>query len=206
MRIEDTKFASEFGEVRERRAAMAARVARLEAEAQGQSKVVIPARACRRSRRTRLRRRDSVFETRARKIAQDIDVLAQEETRLTESLKLLNRELELTRPLSISKRSYPKSKCCGLTARRSRNARPVGGNPIENHQHQGGVPLAGRRGPREVARRSCGARREHQVGAGPGAAHRAQVAGLRHHQQAQRHHGRRGRSAGRQSHGYRAAR
>src|ERR1700746_2197057 len=33
MRIEDTKFASEFGEIRERRAAAAARVARLEAEA-----------------------------------------------------------------------------------------------------------------------------------------------------------------------------
>src|ERR1700755_3267921 len=32
MRIEDTKFASEFGEIRERRAAMAARVVRLEAE------------------------------------------------------------------------------------------------------------------------------------------------------------------------------
>ena len=37
MRIEDTKFASEFGEIRERRAAMAARVARLEAEARGRS-------------------------------------------------------------------------------------------------------------------------------------------------------------------------
>src|SRR3954447_5034497 len=36
MRINDTKFASEFGEVRERRAAVAARVARLQAEAQGQ--------------------------------------------------------------------------------------------------------------------------------------------------------------------------
>ena len=35
MRINDIKFASEFGEVRERRAAMAARVARLEAEVQG---------------------------------------------------------------------------------------------------------------------------------------------------------------------------
>src|SRR2546430_17626979 len=35
MRIEDTKFASEFGEIRERRAAMAARVARLDAEARG---------------------------------------------------------------------------------------------------------------------------------------------------------------------------
>src|SRR5258708_20176665 len=37
MRIEDTKFASEFGEIRERRAAMAARVARLDLEARGRS-------------------------------------------------------------------------------------------------------------------------------------------------------------------------
>ena len=42
MRIDDTKFASEFGEVRERRAAMAARVLRLEAEAQGRDKSVFP--------------------------------------------------------------------------------------------------------------------------------------------------------------------
>ena len=42
MRIDDTKFASEFGEIRERRAAMAARVARLEAEARGRSEVTFP--------------------------------------------------------------------------------------------------------------------------------------------------------------------
>ena len=42
MRIDDTKFASEFGEISERRAAMAARVARLEAEAQGRSEVTFP--------------------------------------------------------------------------------------------------------------------------------------------------------------------
>src|SRR5713226_9869641 len=42
MRIDDTKFASEFGEIRERQAAMAARVARLEAEARGRSDVVFP--------------------------------------------------------------------------------------------------------------------------------------------------------------------
>ena len=37
MRIDDTKFAAELGEVRERRAANAARVARLEAEVQGRT-------------------------------------------------------------------------------------------------------------------------------------------------------------------------
>src|SRR5215468_5261235 len=42
MRIDDTKFASEFGEIRERQAAMAARVARLEAEARGRSEIAFP--------------------------------------------------------------------------------------------------------------------------------------------------------------------
>ena len=42
MRVEDTKFASEFGEIRERRAAMATCVARLEAEARGRSEVSFP--------------------------------------------------------------------------------------------------------------------------------------------------------------------
>ena len=45
MRIEDTKFASEFGEIRERRAAMAARVARLEAEAAGKEHAGISRRS-----------------------------------------------------------------------------------------------------------------------------------------------------------------
>lgn len=98
MRIDDTKFASEFGEVRERRAAMGARVARLEAEALGQQKLVIPPELAQIAPGAVAAER-SVFDTRARKIAQDIDVLAQDEIRLTESLKLLNRELELTRPL-----------------------------------------------------------------------------------------------------------
>ena len=39
----------------------------------------------------------------SRKINQDIDVIVQQETRLTESLKLLNRELELTRKLFAQK-------------------------------------------------------------------------------------------------------
>jgi membrane fusion protein, adhesin transport system len=40
MKIDDTRFAAELGEVRERRAANAARVARLEAEVQGRNKPV----------------------------------------------------------------------------------------------------------------------------------------------------------------------
>jgi len=98
MRIEDTKFASEFGEIRERRAAAAARVARLEAEARGRSEIsfpdevdkVVPAAVATEA---------SVFKMRAQKVAQDIDVLNQQVTRLTGSLKLLEREQTLTRRL-----------------------------------------------------------------------------------------------------------
>src|SRR6266852_5697382 len=95
MRIDDTKFASEFGEIRERRAAMAARVARLDAEARGRSEVtfpdqldqVVPASVATEA---------SVFKMRSQKLAQDVDVLNTQVTRLTGSLKLLDRERELT--------------------------------------------------------------------------------------------------------------
>jgi len=98
MRIDDTKFASEFGEIRERRAAMAARVARLEAEARGRSEVtfpdqldqVVPASVATET---------SVFKMRSQKVAQDVDVLNQQVTRLAGTLKLLDRELSLTRKL-----------------------------------------------------------------------------------------------------------
>ncbi len=98
MRIDDTKFASEFGEIRERRAAMAARVARLEAEARGHKEVtfpdqldkVVPASVATET---------SVFKMRQQKVAQDVDVLNQQVMRLTGTLKLLDRELALTRKL-----------------------------------------------------------------------------------------------------------
>ena len=99
MRIDDTKFASEFGEIRERRAAMAARVARLEAEARGRSEVtfpdqldqVVPAAVATET---------SVFKMRAQKVAQDIDVLESAgHAPRRGSLKLLDRELALTRKL-----------------------------------------------------------------------------------------------------------
>ena len=98
MRIDDTKFASEFGEVRERRAAMAARVARLEAEVQGLAQVKFPPDVAQIVSNA-VAAETSVFETRARKLAQDIDVLAQQEATATETMKYLNRELELTRKL-----------------------------------------------------------------------------------------------------------
>ncbi|WP_375783777.1 HlyD family type I secretion periplasmic adaptor subunit [Bradyrhizobium sp. Pha-3] len=98
MRIDDTKFAAEFGEIRERRAAMAARVARLDAEARGRTEItfpdevdkVVPAAVATEA---------SVFKMRAQKVAQDIDVLNQQVTRLAGSLKLLEREQTLTRKL-----------------------------------------------------------------------------------------------------------
>ena len=102
MNIDDTKFASEFGEIRERRAAMAARVARLEAEATGKERLAF-SEELRQAAPRAVETEGSVFETRARKIAQDIDVIAQQETRLTESLKLLERELEITRKLYAQK-------------------------------------------------------------------------------------------------------
>ncbi len=98
MRIDDTKFASEFGEVRERRAAMAARVARLEAEANGLNKPTFPPDVSQIVSGA-VAAETSVFETRARKVAQDIDILVQQEKRLTETLFILNQELDIMRPL-----------------------------------------------------------------------------------------------------------
>jgi len=98
MRIDDTKFAAEFGEIRERRAAMAARVARLDAEARGRDHVTFPDQLDTLVP-SAVAAETSVFKMRAQKIAQDIDVLNQQVTRLTGTLKLLERELGLTRKL-----------------------------------------------------------------------------------------------------------
>ena len=98
MRIDDTKFASEFGEIRERRAAVAARVARLEAEARGRSEITFPDQLDQMVPAA-VATEASVFKMRAQKVAQDIDVLNQQVTRLTGSLKLLEREQTLTRRL-----------------------------------------------------------------------------------------------------------
>ena len=98
MRIDDTKFAAEFGEIRERRAAMAARVARLDAEARGREQVTFPDQLDT-VVPSAVAAETSVFKMRAQKVAQDIDVLNQQVTRLTGTLKLLDRELGLTRKL-----------------------------------------------------------------------------------------------------------
>lgn len=102
MKIDDTKSSSELGEVRERRAANAARVARLEAEVQGRGQpefaedlVKIAPQAVETER--------NVFVARQKKLDQEVDVLMQQQIRLTDSLKLLSREVELTRNLYVQK-------------------------------------------------------------------------------------------------------
>lgn len=98
MHIDDTKFAAELGEIRVRRASMAARVARLEAEARGKSDITFP-EELKKSVPAAVATESSVFKMRAQKVAQDIDVLNQQVTRLTGSLQLLEREQTLTRKL-----------------------------------------------------------------------------------------------------------
>lgn len=111
-RIEDTNFAAQFGEIRERRAAMAARVIRLEAGASGKMTIEFPDDLVKFSPRA-VQAERAVFDAQARKLAQDIDVIAQQEaqkskeieelraseTRFAETLKLLSREVQLTRKL-----------------------------------------------------------------------------------------------------------
>ncbi len=101
MRIDDTSFASQLGEVRERRGAAAARVARLEAEVQGRDPVfaddlleTVP---------TVVDGERNLFVARKRKLEQETDVLVQQEKRLTETLQLLDRELEISRRLFAQK-------------------------------------------------------------------------------------------------------
>jgi membrane fusion protein, adhesin transport system len=111
-RIDDTNFAAQFGEVRERRAAMAARVTRLQAEAQGHDHVDFAADLVAASPRSVDAER-AVFDAHMRKLTQDLDVVQQQknqkekeidelkasETRFSETLKLMTREVQLTRNL-----------------------------------------------------------------------------------------------------------
>jgi membrane fusion protein, adhesin transport system len=101
MRIDDTGFAAQFGEVRERRGAMGARVARLEAEVAGSKPNFSDDLLAAAGKAVETER--AVFDARARKLAQEIDVLTQTQTRLTETLTLLDREMTLTRSLYAQK-------------------------------------------------------------------------------------------------------
>lgn len=102
MRIDDTKFLADLGEVRERRFANAARVARLDAEVQGLPQPTFPAELMERAPQA-VQTEQNVFEARAKKLAQDVDVLTQQATRLSDSLKLLSREVQLTQNLYAQK-------------------------------------------------------------------------------------------------------
>jgi adhesin transport system membrane fusion protein len=102
MRIDDTKFSADLGEVRERRASNAARVARLQAEVTGAAKPVFSDELVNFAPQI-VETEQNLFAARVKKVSQDIDVLAQQETRLAGSLKLLSREVEITRNLYAQK-------------------------------------------------------------------------------------------------------
>jgi adhesin transport system membrane fusion protein len=101
MKIDDTRFASELGEVRARRAANAARVARLEAEVQGRTPEFVDELVQIASQAVETER--NVFEARQKKLFNDIDVLTTQELRFAESLKLFERQVELTHKLYVQK-------------------------------------------------------------------------------------------------------
>ena len=101
MRIDDTSFASQLGEVRERRGAAAARVARLEAEVQGRDPVF--ASDLLDTVATVVEGERNLYQARKRKLEQETDVLTQQEKRLTETLQLLDRELDISRRLYTQK-------------------------------------------------------------------------------------------------------
>jgi adhesin transport system membrane fusion protein len=102
MRIDDTKFSADLGEVRERRASNAARVARLEAEVTGADAPKFSDELIKSAPQI-VETERNLFLARVKKVSQDIDVLAQQETRLSGSLKLLSREVEITRNLYAQK-------------------------------------------------------------------------------------------------------
>jgi membrane fusion protein, adhesin transport system len=111
MRIDDTNFAAQLGEVRERRATLAARIARLRVETTGGETLDFPADLTVNARTLEGER--SLFEARQRKLKQDIEVLDQQvalktaeiveleaqDRRISNSLELLGRELLIARRL-----------------------------------------------------------------------------------------------------------
>lgn len=112
MRIDDTNFSAQFGEVRERRASLAAKVARLGAESSGVQTLTFPEQLAKDAPKA-IEAERSVFDARLRKLQQDIEVLSQQvaqkraeqvelkaqEKRLIQNLDLLGREITLTRRL-----------------------------------------------------------------------------------------------------------
>jgi adhesin transport system membrane fusion protein len=109
MRIDDTAFSAQFGELRERRAALLARVTRLKAEAEGREEVLLPSDIPEHIATAER----SLFDARQRKLKQDIDVLSLQEDqkkreadearaqhqRIADTLTFMERETDITRKL-----------------------------------------------------------------------------------------------------------
>lgn len=98
LKIDDTKFSADLGEIRERRNAMAARVARLEAEAQGKDRVSFPTELIKNAPGA-IKDEQSVFDSHAQKLSDDINVFKQQEQKLSDSLSSFEHEASITRPL-----------------------------------------------------------------------------------------------------------
>jgi len=112
VRIDDTNFAAQLGEIRERRLALGARYARLTAEATGQPMVTFPPVLIKDAARATDAER-AVFDARQRKLQQDVEVVVQQigqrkaehgeleaqNMRLFQSIELLSKELLITRRL-----------------------------------------------------------------------------------------------------------
>ncbi len=115
MRIDDTAFSSQFGEVRERRASLQARVARLEQEAKldGPTSLVLPAEVESEFTRAAASER-ALFDARLRKHSQDLSILDQQldqKVREREELSAQTRRLAANKPLldrelAITKRLF----------------------------------------------------------------------------------------------------
>ena len=109
----------------------------------------------------------SVFETRTRKTFQELDVLAQQETKLTETLAFAARELELTRRL-YQQKVVPEIELLRIERQTSELRGQLAEVQSRARHHQDRLSRPGGRRPRQVARRSRRARREHQVRPGQG--------------------------------------
>ncbi len=190
MRIEDTKFASRVRRnPRTPRRHGRPRGADSKPKPRARSTLEFPAGACQSLHRSAVAAEKSLFDARARKLAQDIDVIAQQETqrrseleeykatadKLTETLKLLQREVDLTQKLYQQKvvpeiemlrvqRQATEMRGQLEVAKASMAKADAGIQEAQSRLQNAGRPCA-RRPMRsgEVARRSRRARGKHQI-------------------------------------------
>ncbi|MEM7425831.1 MAG: HlyD family type I secretion periplasmic adaptor subunit [Pseudomonadota bacterium] len=109
MQIDDTSFASKLGELRQRRWALMAEIARLEAEGSGRAEIAAPPEVTQNAPRA-LASEEAVFRSRQAKLKDDVSILEQQlvqkekeyqefkakEDKLKASREPLAKELELT--------------------------------------------------------------------------------------------------------------